>query len=544
MRSGRKPSLIWGISIFLIVFAAELGFGTYLSVVRSFVYYDAVSRVANAFYVLYSRDPHLGAIGFVWNPLPSLLELLPLLLWPLIPAVAAAGLASNILTALFAAGTSVMLFQFCRRNTESLGLSLLLVAGYTLNPFVFLYGANGMSEAMFAFFIVWLVVSFLNWIKEGHSNDTILMGMALAAAFWVRYEAVALGVGLALAVFAVMYERKFMLSRYHGNLPGRPAETMFKIESTLIVMLTPAVVSGLAWILLNAIIMGDPLYFFRSGYSNLAFSGNITDEFLRLIETPAGVLWIVLRKSAFFALPLLGILGIRLATGRWRRWDTLALLLLCGSIPAMQYAMLLNQSSFGWLRFFVYPFIIAVAWIPYELSQLRTDRLYRPAAALLCLSVFLASFVILDMRNQALSPDEYEVFHIDESGTHKDLKIAREVSHYVNDLIREAGPGEKPLILTDAYSAYSVLLNSRYPKQWVITNDRDFMEILEDPYAHGVDYVLVSKKIGAVLQIIHETYPELFEKGTYWAELAADFEGEWRLFRVTGSTAAGADGSE
>ena len=35
---------------------------------------DATSRVANADYVISSRDPHLSAIGFVWNPLPSLVE--------------------------------------------------------------------------------------------------------------------------------------------------------------------------------------------------------------------------------------------------------------------------------------------------------------------------------------------------------------------------------------------------------------------------------------------------------------------------------------
>ena len=36
------------------------------------VFPDAMSRVANGYYVLFSRDPHLAAIGFVWNPLPSL----------------------------------------------------------------------------------------------------------------------------------------------------------------------------------------------------------------------------------------------------------------------------------------------------------------------------------------------------------------------------------------------------------------------------------------------------------------------------------------
>ena len=536
MRTANQKRLMWGVLIFAAVFAAELAFGIYLSVMNDFVYYDAVSRVANAFYVLYSRDPHLGAIGFVWNPLPSLMELGPLLLWPFIPVVATAGFASNLLTALFAAGSAALLFQYALRNTGHAGLSLILSMFYALNPFIFLYGANGMSEAMFSFFIMWMVILLLKWMRDDHSIYPIAIGFALAAAFWIRYEAVAFGVGLAFALLAVILEHQVKAEQ--AQLSPEMPDRMRKLESTLIVMVTPAVFSGLAWLVLNAVIMGDPLYFFRSGYSNLAFSGNITDDFRRLIDSPIGALWVVLRKSFFFSLPLLAILLIRLIDGRWRRWDTLALLVLCGSIPAMQYVMLLNGSSFGWLRFFVYPFVIAVAWIPYELSALRHSRHYRTAAAGLCLSVLLSSLVITDMNNQALSPDEYELFHIKESGTYKDLSKAREVAAYTNALMREAEPGARPLILTDSYSAYSVLLNSQYPKQWVITNDRNFMDILEDPYAYGVDYVLVSKKIGAVLQIIHETYPDLFAHGTFWTELEKDFDGEWKLYRVTGSTTA------
>ena len=62
---------------------------------------DAWSRVGNAYYMLFSRDPHLAAIGFVWNPLPSL-AVLPLLPFSLIwPDLVGAGLAGNIVSALF-----------------------------------------------------------------------------------------------------------------------------------------------------------------------------------------------------------------------------------------------------------------------------------------------------------------------------------------------------------------------------------------------------------------------------------------------------------
>ena len=71
--------------LFIIVFVMEFSAGYYVSHVIGYVHTDAMSRVANAFYVLYSQDPHLGAIGFVWTPLPSLVELLFLLSYPIYP---------------------------------------------------------------------------------------------------------------------------------------------------------------------------------------------------------------------------------------------------------------------------------------------------------------------------------------------------------------------------------------------------------------------------------------------------------------------------
>ena len=65
---------------------------------------DAVSRMANGFYVLYSRDPHLAAIGFVWNPGQSIADLVPLLFNHLWPALASHDMAGSIVSALCMTG--------------------------------------------------------------------------------------------------------------------------------------------------------------------------------------------------------------------------------------------------------------------------------------------------------------------------------------------------------------------------------------------------------------------------------------------------------
>ena len=69
---------------------------------------DATSRVANAGYVLMSRDPHLSAIGFVWNPLPSLVEIPVLLFARWWPELRTHGLAGVVQSALFMAGSALM----------------------------------------------------------------------------------------------------------------------------------------------------------------------------------------------------------------------------------------------------------------------------------------------------------------------------------------------------------------------------------------------------------------------------------------------------
>ncbi|HMJ38037.1 MAG TPA: ABC transporter, partial [Verrucomicrobiae bacterium] len=89
---------------------------------------DGVSRVATANRILFSRDPHLAAIGFVWSPLPNLV-LLPLVpfkfLWPALVQKAFAG---NIVSSLFMAGAVWQLLGFLREIGVKRAMRLALAA--------------------------------------------------------------------------------------------------------------------------------------------------------------------------------------------------------------------------------------------------------------------------------------------------------------------------------------------------------------------------------------------------------------------------------
>ena len=106
-------------------------------------------RMANGFYVLYSRDPHLAAIGFVWNPLQSVADIVPLLFYHLWPALATRDMSGTIVSSLCMAGATYQLLCAFREWGVPRAPRLVLIALFAINPMVIFYGANGMSEALY-----------------------------------------------------------------------------------------------------------------------------------------------------------------------------------------------------------------------------------------------------------------------------------------------------------------------------------------------------------------------------------------------------------
>lgn len=513
---------------YAVVLGLELSFGYYLAHIEGYMHDDAISRVANAFYVLYSRDPHLGALGFVWSPMPSLLAMAPLMFWHIAPGMVSSGLAAVIITAVFSAGAVTLLYGSLRKVNIPAPFAVMAAAAYGLNPFIFVYGANGMSESVFTLFLVWIVVALTEWMRLRNVGSLVQLGGALSLSFWVRYESIALAV--AVAVVIVLH------STAPAKLAAASSRTLHarygpKTSATLLIVLTPVIASILIWLILNYSIVGDPLYFFQSGYSNLAFVEQSSAEMEELSGNAWAVAQYVGRKMLFFSIPLMALVFIRLLSGQLRTRDTVSLLLLACCIPLLQAVMLYEQISFGWLRYFVYPLIVAAAWLPHEWTVLKKQPLAKSFAAVLCVALLLSSFVWRDMNNPAFAREEYDVLHPEQSNNVSARKLAGTIADWLD---RYEGISERhgELVLTDSTNAFFILMQSRNPKQFIITNDRNFNEALIAPSHYGVQYFLVSVKEGSVFQAIHAQYPDLFDGGYAWAELIQDFEGRWRLYRV------------
>jgi len=198
---------------------------------------DAWSRVGNAYYVLYSRDPHLAAIGFVWNPLPSI-AVMPLLpfkaFWP---DIVATGFAASIVSAVCMTASvwqihGIALDWGVRRSAR-----ILVAVLFGLNPMILYYGANGMSEAMFILTLVVTVRYLGRWAQNGETVPLVVAAMALAAAYMTRYEAVVATAGGAGAVVLISALRR------SGPLRDRVGEGL----ADAVVLLAPFVTVFVGW---------------------------------------------------------------------------------------------------------------------------------------------------------------------------------------------------------------------------------------------------------------------------------------------------------
>ena len=162
-----------------------LCFGIYFTVAwlldlkyRAFIP-DAFSHMANGFYILYSRDPHLAAVGFVWPPLQSIADTVFLLGNHLWPALSHNDMAGSMVSGLAVAGAAFQILAALREWGVSQIPRLVLTACFALNPMMLLYAGNGMSEGLYMFTLVASTRYLLRWIHKGD-----LRSLAYAAVAW------------------------------------------------------------------------------------------------------------------------------------------------------------------------------------------------------------------------------------------------------------------------------------------------------------------------------------------------------------------------
>jgi 4-amino-4-deoxy-L-arabinose transferase-like glycosyltransferase len=479
---------------------------------------DAISRVANAYYVLWIQPAHLASIGFVWNPLPSLLELPFMIFAQIWRPLASSALAGLFWTAAFTAGSAVLIYNNCRHfklsSIVTWGITLL----FSLNPFIFIYGFNAMSEAFFIFFIILTCQELILWMEDKKQARILIIGLAMALAFLVRYEAVPLCFAVFCAVALIIFYRKKTQSP-----DFRSSYSYF--EGTVITLFLPVVTAVFAWLIVSWVIVGNPLYFLNGIYSNASLTSITLDAVkTTIIGHPFSVFVYELEKMSPFLPVLIFIFLLRIWNKTFLKVETLILVLLAVSIPALHFFMLLRGSTFDYLRFYIYAFPVAMAWLPYELSKISgSKQTFKPIlmAAAVFVMLFSACAVGWEMSNPKIAPEEQAYITVNQDQAQQEA-----VAQYLNT---SASQGK---ILIDSTINFATILNIANPERIITNCSYDYKDAIESPQKFDVQYILTVPNTGTgQFNPINVQYPDLYEHGASWCTLVKDFNGQ-KLYKV------------
>jgi hypothetical protein len=504
---------------------------------------DAPSRVANAGYALFSRQPHLSAIGFVWNPLPSLAQIPVLQLSGWWPELKTHGLAAVVQSALFMAGAAVMIRRIALDRGVGTVWRWLAVGVFALQPMIIVYGASGMSEAAQAFFLLWCVRHLLRWLQNNWVGDLAWAGLALGLGYLARYEVIPAACGAAALVGVVTFLRS-----------GRGSKFNSALLATLIVVF-PLMSVFLIWALTGWVVTGELFATLTSQYGN----GNQVAEAIER-GGPAALAasddWVVIAARLLGMQPFVLIaaaLAVTVAVVR-KNIAALAPAVVFGAVLVFAAASQYSSTTFGWFRFYLLaiPLVICVAlalWTPNGATKQTAwradDPLSRVGTLLLSLSLLVGIPVtVLAMSDSRIGNQQLQfgfkslldpANHPPEEQWYRRLMVNdRILAQYFDD--RDLPPGS---VLMDSFNTWGVWLASDDPKQFVITSDYDFTAVTNRPWDFGVRYIVASNPRVSDADALNIRYPTLWDDGAGLGTLALSIYGatgdeRFRVYRFTG----------
>lgn len=513
--AAREPALTRGqLVLFVLSFGLYLYLAYLLAFQIKFALGDAMSRTYSAFASVYGAHPHLATIGFIWPPLPTFLQLPLVLVKPLVYY----GFAGMIISALFGAASVVVLDALYRHYGLRWWARVPLAMIFTGNPYILFYSFNGMSEMAFVFSFSVALISFAIWNKHNQWRMVAVMGMAVAMAFYVRYDAM----GLAAAFFAAIV---LLMPKLEADSPER-------IEGTLLAFSVLVGYVVAIWIFLNWSIMKDPLYFYRSEYSNLAITRSMKDAPQVVAMRQSWVATVQYGAEMMYRVsPLFVVLAPLLALGGVvrRKMLLVTMLFISLSVPAFQVYMFRQGTTFGFDRFYISvipaTFILGATVVEKYVGGRRRVRF---AAIILLLMALAASNAWTGYRiyQGGNSTEEGTVLLAALEGrTINAYALDEEVGAYITEHVN----GRQ--VLTDSNSADRIVLFTQNPKLFIITADPDFQEVLRAPVGKAGYILAPDPESTSTFDAILDQYPDIWKGSVPFTELEKDF-GRYRLYRI------------
>ena len=541
--SSTAPRRRSGVLLFAGLAALYFAVGYVLVIHHDLLDGDAASRVANAGYVLISRDPHLSAMGFVWNPLPSMVEI-PLLLferwWPQLRTRGLAGVAQS---ALFMAGAALMVRGIALDRKVSAGWRRVAVGAFALQPMIVVYGASGMSEAAEILCVLWCVRRLMRWSESGATVDLAVAGLALGVGYTARYEVAPAAVGAIVFVAVVAAHR--------AGAGSRRAATAANVA----IITLPIVLAATVWAVAGWVINHELFAIVSSQYGNESQVAGARRRGNVVRDSPAA--WMTISARLLGMQPLVGIAsaGALAYATLARRPAAVVPVVTFGPVLAFAAWGQYSASTFGLFRYFLLaiPMVICIAlafWTPgggTRRAWAVGTRSGALAAVLLCVSVVVGFPVTVRaalndrISNQQLQFVVNALLHPErlpaqEQRYRQGLATDRLLADYFDRQRLPAGS-----VLMDSFAAWGIWLNSADTKQFRVTSDYDFKAALNRPWQHGVTYLVVTNPASTDADAINIRYPTLWNDGAGFSTLAltvmngASDDDRFRIFRITGA---------
>lgn len=539
--------------VFAVTMVLYLAVGYWLQVRNGFILGDALSRVSAAQSVLFSREPHLAAIGFIFTPLTAMVQIPFILLSELWPPMATMAFSGTIMSSMFMAGAAVQILGMGTDRGLPRSYALTVTALFALNPMIVFYGSNGMSEAPFLFFITWAVRRLIMWMVDDDVHHLIVAGgIAMGLSYLTRYDAVGCVAAAGFVVAITTYLRA----------PAAPRLRRALLD--LLIVSGPGFAAFVGWAVASWLITGEAFAQFSSQYGNAAILAQSGHE-------SAGIAAGLSFSMTCITLlgPVLLPLGAWAVASRWRQWNRAVLVVpiaMFGAALAFQAVSYATGSTFPFLRFYIVAIPLAAclamlavpdgefapakrrgrhAPVPPELVPRKRHRFdYVAVAALFAITVPVAAWGMTLPRyapqEYALSavlapdPDSVDPWDVTRNRIAATFSTERRIAEYLDNL----GLPDSSVI-TDTVYGFAVVVAADRPKMFVVPSDPDFTRLLNDPSAHGIEYLLAVPPTGrGISDALNQRYPTLYETGAEIATLEleipndGDSQPTWRLYRV------------
>ncbi len=499
-------------SITITAVAASIGVYTYfIRAHTALAYPDAVSHLLISRRVLFASTPGLAQLGAVWLPLPHLLSL-PFV-W--VNSWYFSGFAESVVSMAAYVACVRYAYLITRTITDSRAAGLVAAVFFGANPNVLYMQSTGMSELLLIATLAASVYYLSRWTRSGDYMQLAAAACAGLLASLTRYEGWVYCLEATLVVAYVAWRRPAVAPvSAQGELrPRRAARTPLparyrSMEANVIYFALIALSGIVAWVIWNAIIFSDPLYFQTGPFAKPSLWVSSTDPIIGHLTIAAKTYFYATTDNA--GVPALGLALVGMLVYLYRtrlRPESVPILMLTIIAAFYVYALYSGQRPLDVLQvqgnlynvrfgiLMVLPIAVFIGYLTSQLASLRWQWLRTAGftAAILagaaCMVLIVRGGVdtYIEAKNFRASP-------IQRAETEVGLWLQ---SHY---------SGGK--VLMESFGNETATYSSRLPLGSVIYEGsfRQWLPALADPAGNGIRWVFMRDIPGNQDEVYNDLY--------------------------------------